>query len=53
MTTVRQGGSTSLVGSYLVAMGGVNQAGVPVNTIEVFDTRRANLGECKYVIISI
>merc|ERR1712212_1473262 len=44
MTTVRQGGSTSLVGSYLVAMGGVNQAGVPVNTIEVFDTRRASLG---------
>lgn len=44
MTTVREGGSTSLVGSYLLSLGGYSQSGQPVSAIEVFDTRRANLG---------
>jgi len=45
LTTVREGGSTLRVGSYLVSLGGVSPtSGYPVTSIEIFDSRRANLG---------
>jgi len=44
LTTVRQGGSTLRIGSYLLALGGTSPSGYPIRSIEIFDTRRANIG---------
>jgi len=44
LNTVRLGGSTVRMGKYLVSIGGVSPSGYPINSIEMFDTRRAHLG---------
>ena len=40
----RQSGSLVSVGSYLMALGGLDQAGQPLNTVELFDPRRPGIG---------
>ena len=45
---MRLGGSTVRMGKYLVSIGGVSPSGYPINSIEMFDTRRAHLGRVLY-----
>jgi len=44
MTTARQGGSTINVGSYIMSMGGFNAHGQPLQSVDIFDPRRAHIG---------
>eukprot|EP00088_Acartia_fossae_P069816 TRINITY_DN9205_c0_g1_i2.p1 TRINITY_DN9205_c0_g1~~TRINITY_DN9205_c0_g1_i2.p1 ORF type:complete len:527 (+),score=102.23 TRINITY_DN9205_c0_g1_i2:149-1729(+) len=44
LNTVRLGGSTVRMGKYLVSIGGVSPSGYPITSIEMFDTRRAQIG---------
>ncbi len=44
LNTVRIGGSTVRMGKYLVSIGGISPSGYPINSIEMYDTRRAHLG---------
>ena len=44
LTSFRQSGSLVNVGSYLMALGGEDQAGQPINQVELFDPRRPGLG---------
>ena len=45
LNTVRIGDSTVRMGKYLVSIGGIGPSGYPINSIEMFDTRRAHLGK--------
>ena len=44
MVSYRQSGSLVKVGSYIMAVGGLAQAGQPNTQVELFDTRRPNKG---------
>ena len=44
LQSFRQSGSLVSVGSYLMALGGLDQAGQPLNTVELFDPRRPGIG---------
>jgi len=44
MTTVRQGGSTLNVGSYIMSLGGYNPFGQPLTSVDIFDPRRPQTG---------
>ena len=44
LQSFRQSGSLVSVGSYLMSLGGLDQAGQPLNTVELFDPRRPGIG---------
>ena len=44
MTASRKGGSTLNVGSYIMSFGGLSPSGQPVQSVDMFDPRRASLG---------